>query len=123
MPLLPVGIAGIIIGLLLLVACGYDAEKKKFVLSMPDYIFAELPVSFIGCAIAAVCAMAYGIDEIRTALAKYYTNVDMGGIITGSAVTACYAIGLGSLITLSTRLKCGSFVIDKILLQFFMYIM
>ena len=110
MPLLPVGIAGIIIGLLLLVACGYDAEKKKFVLSMPDYIFAELPVFFIGCAIAAVCALAYGIDEIRTVLAKYYTNVDMGGIITGSAVTACYAIGLGSLITLSTRLKCGSLI-------------
>jgi len=110
MPLLPVGIAGIITGLLLLVACGYDAEKKKFVLSMPDHIFAELPVFFIGCAIAAVCTMAYGIDEIRTVLAEYYTNVDMGGIITGSAVTACYAIGLGSLITLSTRLKCGSLI-------------
>lgn len=108
MPLLPVGIAGLIIGLLLLFCCGYNAEKKKFVLSMPDHIFAELPVCFIGGAIGGVFAMIYGIDEIRSVLAEYYTNVDMGGIITGSAIVACYAIGLGSLITLSTRIKCGS---------------
>lgn len=108
MPLLPVGIAGAIIALLLLIACGYDAEKKKFVLSMPDRIFAELPVVFIAGAAAGVFALFYGMDEIRTVLAEYYTNVDMGGIITGSALTACYAIGLGSLITLSTRIKCGS---------------
>ncbi|WP_024859378.1 sensor histidine kinase [Ruminococcus flavefaciens] len=108
MPLLPVGIAGLIIGLLLLFCCGYNAEKKKFVLSMPDHIFAELPVCFIGGAIGGVAAMTYGMDEIRSVLAEYYTNVDMGGIITGSAIVACYAIGLGSLITLSTRIKCGS---------------
>ena len=108
MPLIPVGIAGAIIALLLLIACGYDAEKKKFVLSMPDRIFAELPVVFIAGAVAGVFALLYGMDEIRTVLAEYYTNVDMGGIITGSALTACYAIALGSLITLSTRLKCGS---------------
>jgi len=108
MPFLPVGIAGIIIGLVLLFVCGYDAEKKKFVLSMPDRIFAELPVIFIGGTVAGVITLAYGIDDIRRSLAEYYTNVDMGGIITGSAVTACYAIGLGSLITLSTRIKCKS---------------
>lgn len=108
MPLLPVGIAGVIIGLVLLFVCGYDAEKKKFVLSMPDRIFAELPVIFIGGTVAGVITLAYGIDDIRRSLAEYYTNVDMGGIITGSAVTACYAIGLGSLITLSTRIKCKS---------------
>ena len=108
MPLLPVGIAGLIIGLLLLFCCGYNAEKKKFMLSMPDHIFAELPVCFIGGAIGGVAAMTYGMDEIRSVLAEYYTNVDMGGIITGSAIVACYAIGLGSLITLSTRIKCGS---------------
>lgn len=108
MPFLPVGIAGIIIGIVLLFVCGYDAEKKKFVLSMPDRIFAELPVIFIGGAVAGVINLAYGIDDIRRSLAEYYTDVDMGGIITGSAVTACYAIGLGSLITLSTRIKCKS---------------
>ena len=108
MPLIPVGIAGGIIALLLLIACGYDAEKKKFVLAMPDHIFAELPVLFIAWAAAGVFALLYGMDEIRAVLGEYYTNVDMGGIITGSAMTACYAIALGSLITLSTRLKCGS---------------
>ncbi|SFW33916.1 sensor histidine kinase [Ruminococcus flavefaciens] len=108
MPFLPVGIAGIIIGIVLLFVCGYDAEKKKFVLSMPDRIFAELPVIFIGGTVAGVITLAYGIDDIRRSLAEYYTDVDMGGIITGSAVTACYAIGLGSLITLSTRIKCKS---------------
>lgn len=108
MPFLPVGIAGIIIGLVLLFVCGYDAEKKKFVLSMPDHIFAELPVVFIAASVAGVITLAYGIDDIRRSLAEYYTNVDMGGIITGSAVTACYAIGLASLITLSTRIKCKS---------------
>ncbi|WP_294413250.1 HAMP domain-containing sensor histidine kinase [uncultured Ruminococcus sp.] len=108
MPFLPVGIAGIIIGLVLLFVCGYDAEKKKFVLSMPDHIFAELPVVFIAASVAGVITLAYGIDDIRRSLAEYYTDVDMGGIITGSAVTACYAIGLASLITLSTRIKCKS---------------
>ncbi|MBR0512398.1 MAG: HAMP domain-containing histidine kinase [Ruminococcus sp.] len=108
LPLIPVGIAGGIIALLLLFACGYDAEKKKFVLSMPDHIVAEIPVLFIAGAAAGVVALICGIDEVRGILSEYYTNVDMGGIITGSAVTACYAIVLGSLITLSTRLKCGS---------------
>lgn len=108
MPLLPVGIAGLLIGLVLLIACGYDAEKKKFVLSMPDRIIAELPVCFIGCAIGGVFAMTQGMDYIRRDLAEYYTDIDMGGIITGSAIVVCYAIGLGSLITLSTRIKCGS---------------
>ena len=107
MPLLPVGIAGLIIGLLLLFCCGYDAEKKKFSLSMPDRIIAELPMITLVAAAAGAFFMLYGMDEIRVALAEYYTDIDMGGIITGSAVTACYAIGLGSLITLSTRIKCG----------------
>lgn len=108
MTLLPVGIAGAIVALLLLFCCGYNAEKKKFVLSMPDHIFAEIPVLMIVAAIGGVVVMTAGMDEIRRALDDYYTDIDMGGIVTGSAVTACYAIALGSLITLSTRIKCGS---------------
>ena len=108
MPLLPVGIAGIIIGLLLLFCCGYSAEEKKFVLSVPDHIIAEIPVILLAASAVGVFAMAESMNEMRRALAEYYTDTDMGGIITGSAVVACYAIGLGSLITLSTRIKCGS---------------
>lgn len=109
MPLIPVGIAGFIIGLLLLFCCGYDDKKKKFALSMPDHIFAELPVLFIIGAVLSAAAMAEdGISALRQTFDNYYTDIDMGGIVAGSAVTACYAIGLGSLITLSTRAKCRS---------------
>lgn len=109
MPLVPVGIAGLIIGLLLLFCCGYDARKKKFALSMPDHIFAELPVLFIISASMAAFLTAYeGINEFRRVFDDYYKDIDMGGIIAGCAVTACYAIGLGCLITLSTRAKCRS---------------
>ncbi|MBP5579728.1 MAG: GHKL domain-containing protein [Ruminococcus sp.] len=108
-PLAALGIAGAVIGLVLLFCCGYSAEKKKFVLSAPDNIIAEIPLAMIIASCVGVFAMfCGGIEEIRASLNDYYSGIDMGGIIAGSMITVCYAIGLGSLITLVTRLKCRS---------------
>ena len=108
-PFAVIGIAGVIIALLLLFCCGYSTEKKGFVLSMPDHIFAELPVVLIAASVLAAASMVdSGVNELRGAFDDYYTSYDMGGIIAGSAFTAIYAIILGCLITLVNRIKCRS---------------
>ena len=109
MRLLPVGIAGCIIALILLFCCGYSVEKKRFVLSSPDYIFAELPIVLIIGSLAAVYAFCEsGAWDMTNEFKRYY-NFDMAGIIEGSGMMVLYAICLGSLITIVTRLKCRSF--------------
>lgn len=109
MPLIPVGIAGGLIALLLLFCCGYSDKDKRFVLSSPDHIFAELPILLI----IASCVLGYSFarnatDDLPRILEEYYT-FDMAGILSGSFYTALYAICLGCIITLVTRLKCRSF--------------
>lgn len=109
MPLIPVGIAGGIIALLLLVSCGYSTEEKKFVLTAYDYIFAELPILLmIGSCAAVIAFTRETMSDLPRILEKYY-SYDMAGILTGSFFTVLYAICLGCLITLVTRLKCRSF--------------
>ena len=110
-PLIPLAIAGVIVGIVLLFCCGYNAEKKKFTLSMPDHIFAELPIALI---IGAAVFVYLFMDEIvlnrygYSDLADYYSFGTIS-VIEGSILTAVYALVLGCLITLVTRLKCRSF--------------
>lgn len=107
--LIPVAAAGALIALVLLVCCGYSTRYKKFALSMPDHIFGELPaLLIIGSLISVFAFIEADLWNITNTLRKYY-DFDMAGIIEGSALTALYAICLGCLITLVTRLKCRSF--------------
>ena len=109
-PLIPLGIAGIIVGIVLLFCCGYDVKGKKFVISMPDHIYAELPIAVL---IGAAVLVFQFLEEIifnRYAyndLADYY-SFEKIAVIEGLVLIAAYALGLCCLITLVTRLKCKS---------------
>lgn len=109
MPLIPVAAVGGIIGIILLFCCGYSAEKKKFVMSMPDYLFAELPILIIiASGIIVFSFIRNGDGSLQESINSYY-SFDMAGIVIGGCTAAVYAVCLGCVITLITRLKCHSF--------------
>lgn len=110
-PLIPLAVAGVIIGIVLLFCCGYSAKEKKFVLSLPDRLFAELPIALIIGAVVFVCLFLDRIvfdDYGYSDLAEYFSYGTIS-VIEGSILTATYALVLGCLVTLITRLKCSSF--------------
>ena len=107
--LIPLGIAGIIVGIVLLFCCGYSAKQKKFVLSLPDRLYGELILGLLIGAIVSVCVfIGEGIFRNYNDLSEYYTTGTLS-ILEGSVIIGLYALGLACLITLVTRLKCRSF--------------
>ena len=94
-----------VIALILLICCGYDEKEKKFTLSLADKIFAEIPAFLIIGAIAGVYLTLNNMEHIYDAIDEYYPNFDMSALIVSCILTFEYAVGLGCVITLFTRLK------------------
>ncbi|MCR5600114.1 MAG: HAMP domain-containing histidine kinase [Ruminococcus sp.] len=109
MMLIPFAVIAGVIALILLVCCGYNEKEKKFTISMMDKIFAELPVLLIIGAIAGVVLTLEHFERFMDMFDKYYPNFDMSAFILSVILTSGYAVGLGCIITLVTRIKCREF--------------
>ena len=104
--LIPLVAAAVILGLFFVIMGGYDVEKKKFVLKVPNTIFTEFYVVLAAAALMGAGFFMGSFDEISNTFAG--GNKSSLPIYFGIAYAGLYAVGLFAVNAILIQIKCKS---------------
>ncbi|MCR5110853.1 MAG: GHKL domain-containing protein [Ruminococcus sp.] len=118
--LIPLVAAAVILGLFFVIMGGYDEEKKKFVLKVPNTIFTEF---YVVLAVAALMGAGFFMGSFYE-----ISNTFAGGnksslpIYLGIAYAGLYAVGLFAVNAILIQIKCKSLMKSSLIGRFILMI-
>lgn len=104
--IIPLVAAAVILGLFFVIMGGYDVEKKKFVLKVPNTIFTEFYLALAFAALMGAGFFMGSFDEISNTFAG--GNKSSLPIYFGIAYAGLYAVGLFAVNAILIQIKCKS---------------
>ena len=114
--LIPLVAAAVILGLFFVIMGGYDVEKKKFVLKVPNTIFTEFYVVLAAAALMGAGFFIGSFDEISNTFAG--GNKSSLPIYFGIAYAGLYAVGLFAVNAILIQIKCKSLMKSSLIGKF-----
>lgn len=114
--LIPLVAAAVILGLFFVIMGGYDVEKKKFVLKVPNTIFTEFYLALAFAALMGAGFFMGSFDEISNTFAG--GNKSSLPIYFGIAYAGLYAVGLFAVNAILIQIKCKSLMKSSLIGRF-----
>lgn len=114
--IIPLVAAAVILGLFFVIMGGYDVEKKKFVLKVPNTIFTEFYLALAFAALMGAGFFMGSFDEISNTFAG--GNKSSLPIYFGIAYAGLYAVGLFAVNAILIQIKCKSLMKSSLIGRF-----